>query len=59
MLTALLLIFGLIAIAYAVSIPRGEGEYTRRRWGQTPHEHALDNPALQKARDSNQPGKQS
>ena len=59
MLTALLLIFGLIAVAYAVSIPRGEGEYTRRRWGQIPHEHALDNPALEKARDSNRSDKHS
>lgn len=51
MFTGLLLLLLLIAVAYLVSIPRRSPEdYMKRRWGNTPHEHALDNPALDKAR---------
>ena len=51
MLSGILVILFLIAVAYVVSIPRrAPEEYMKRRWGNTPHEHALDNPALDKAR---------
>lgn len=51
MITGLILIFALVVVAYLVSVPRrSPEEYNQRRWGNTPHEHALENPALTKAR---------